>query len=97
MTVSGTPGKGCRPSVPAPPPPPPPVDYEIAVDAALLMTVSTVVSGSGNRTLLDTFDRAMPVPAAVSAAVEHFCGGGRNGAIIGATALIPSFHLLCAG
>ena len=55
-------------SPPPPPPPPLPVDYEIAVDAALLMTVSTITAGGsgggGRRTVLDTFDRGMPVPVA---------------------------------
>jgi hypothetical protein len=80
MTVSGTPGAGCRPHYnPAPPPPPPPpppaavVDYEIAVDAALVFSISTIAA-DGTRTLLDRFDRSIPVPTGAAAA-----GGGNGG------------------
>jgi hypothetical protein len=69
MTVSGTPGAGCKPIYnpspppPRPPPPPPVVDYEVAVDAALVFSISTVAA-DGKRTLLDSFDRSIPVPKA---------------------------------
>lgn len=39
----------------------PPVDYEVAVDAALVFSISTVAA-NGTRTLLDRFDRSIPVP-----------------------------------
>eukprot|EP01052_Picozoa_sp_SAG31_P035097 SAG31_NODE_4193_length_3486_cov_2.794804_2_plen_384_part_00 len=59
MTVSGTPGRGCRPHYNPPPPPPPIVDYEVSVDDALVFSISTVAS-DGKRTLLDRFDRGIP-------------------------------------
>jgi hypothetical protein len=69
MTVSGTPGLGCRPTYNPPPPPPPPppiVDYEISVDDRLVYSISTVDQASGNRTILDSYDRSIPVPPEAS-------------------------------
>ena len=66
MTVSGTPGRGCRPTYNPPPPPPPIVDYEISVDERLVYSISTMDQASGNRTILDSYDRSIPVPEVVS-------------------------------
>lgn len=76
MTVSGTPGPGCRPTYnPAPPPPPPPpiVDYEISVDERLVYSISTVDQASGNRTILDTYDRSIPVPSEAPSTTSNGC------------------------
>ena len=75
MTVSGTPGAGCRPHYnPSPPPPPLAaiVDYEVAVDEALVFSIATV-SADGKRTLLDRFDRSIPVPSPTEVDIScHF-------------------------
>lgn len=76
MTVSGTPGSGCRPTYsppPAPPSPPPIVDYEISVDERLIYTIATVEQRTGIRTILDSYDRSISVPAETELMTSSSC------------------------